>query len=526
MSRESDFFQQYWPAAVRATQGTNVSPYILLGQIAQETGYGAKVRGNNPFNITAGKGWGGETMVRGDATQGDPGRQQRFRVYGSLDDAMADYVKLIQTAPRYRGLLAGSTAERAAALGQSGYAEDPTYGEKVGNLANRFEQMSGGTGGAYSTAGASVGPQPDAGGGYTPSELPPEGIITDVPGGVTAAPGRLARNGAELEEMLKERFPYLRVTSRTRSEEHNRAVGGAKGSQHLHGNAIDIGMSELSPAQREEITRYALSIGARGVGYYPNSNSMHFDTRPNPAFWGPNKSRTSLPQTPDWFQNVARGGAPTVAEPGTAAGVSPAPAAAPAGLLGDAAPAPSPQAPGVAPNTDAARALSDPARYGIDPAVAAQLRAFVTPGGGFGNIQPPAVPPPVPALQPSAPAAQPPGVLSQSGPPPPAPGTREPTAAEREATRKYLEPMGPGPIGIWNPEKIWWQNPATRPATPPSNPLEELQKLDPNGQTYMAQQPPAPIIGEPPPGQQGQAMNLIEDYQKRRPLSLLGGGWA
>jgi hypothetical protein len=110
----------------------------------------------------------------------------------------------------------------------------------------------------------------------------------------------------QLEEMLLAKYPSLRVTSRDRSPQHNAAVGGASGSRHLHGDAIDVGMRELPDDQRREVANYARSIGAKGFGYYPNSNSMHFDLRPSgEAFWGPNYSRTSLNQTPGWFQTMA-----------------------------------------------------------------------------------------------------------------------------------------------------------------------------------------------------------------------------
>ena len=133
-----------------------------------------------------------------------------------------------------------------------------------------------------------------------------EGTSTvPVAGTPSVSPG-IARNREELERLLLGRYPELRVTSRDRDPTHNKKVGGAKGSQHLHGNALDISVRGLDPAKQEEITRYAQSVGAKGFGYYPGSSSMHFDTRPSgSAFWGPNYSKTSLGKTPDWFQRFA-----------------------------------------------------------------------------------------------------------------------------------------------------------------------------------------------------------------------------
>lgn len=170
-----------------------------------------------------------------------------------------------------------------------------------------------------------------------------------------------------------------------------------------------------------------------------------------------------------------------------------------------------------APNSDAARMLSDPSRYGLSPEQAVEMRRQMQaggPGGGtIGNI--PAAPPsPVPTSA----SAPPPGALSSSGLPPSP--HREPTPEEREATKQYLAGMGPGPIGIWNPDKIWWQQPWA-PKAPPEDPIETLKRLDPEGKTMMAQQPAM----QPGQGGQGSAGQLFDDWRNKRPLGLFQGGW-
>lgn len=170
---------------------------------------------------------------------------------------------------------------------------------------------------------------------------------------------------------------------------------------------------------------------------------------------------------------------------------------APQGVVSPATNAPA--APTIEPNSDAARALSDPARYGIDPAVAMQLQAYVTPGNRLGNIQPPAT---TVADGRNAPSAPPPGIVAPQGAAPAAP-TREPTPEEREETRKYLEPMGPGPIGIWNPAKIWSQRP------------EYQQPAKPIGDYNF---PPNAVAS----GDNVYAMQQFNDPNKK-PLGLLGG---
>lgn len=101
----------------------------------------------------------------------------------------------------------------------------------------------------------------------------------------------------------------LTVTSAYRSPEHNAKVGGAKNSQHTHGNAFDISTAGMSQAEREQLIRKAQEAGFTGIGVY--DNSLHFDVGPARA-WGPDYSRNSLP---DWAApliggtgNVAGGG--------------------------------------------------------------------------------------------------------------------------------------------------------------------------------------------------------------------------
>ena len=65
--------------------------------------------------------------------------------------------------------------------------------------------------------------------------------------------------------------------------EHNAKVGGAKNSQHTHGNAFDIDVSGLSKEQRVDMIKKARAAGFRGVGVY--DNSLHFDVGGDRA-WG------------------------------------------------------------------------------------------------------------------------------------------------------------------------------------------------------------------------------------------------
>ena len=86
----------------------------------------------------------------------------------------------------------------------------------------------------------------------------------------------------EALESIREKFNCsLYISSSCRCFEHNKAVGGAKNSQHTKGRAADINTrEEVDP---DKIADYAESLGL-SVGRY--ANFTHVDTRTNgPARW-------------------------------------------------------------------------------------------------------------------------------------------------------------------------------------------------------------------------------------------------
>jgi len=112
-----------------------------------------------------------------------------------------------------------------------------------------------------------------------------------------------------------------RFVSGHRDAAKNAAVGGAKGSQHIHGNAVDIDVTGMSDAQKRSIVDAAVAGGARGIGIYPSGNSIHLDVRQTPTLWGltpgaPYKGM-SVDNAPAWAKPAltslfGRGGGPAV----------------------------------------------------------------------------------------------------------------------------------------------------------------------------------------------------------------------
>lgn len=74
------------------------------------------------------------------------------------------------------------------------------------------------------------------------------------------------------------------INSGYRSESHNKAVGGAKNSQHRLGKAFDIRITK--DVLREDIKRFAGSAGFNGIGDY--DTFVHVDTGPK-RYWDERK---------------------------------------------------------------------------------------------------------------------------------------------------------------------------------------------------------------------------------------------
>lgn len=151
-SAAKEFVSNLLPHAANAARALGVKPQAILAQAALETGWGRhqiKLADGSPshnvFGIKAGASWNGPVAkvgtteyVHGVAQQ----RVEKFRAYGSYDEAFRDYANLIAHAPRYRAALnTGSTEGFAQGLQKAGYATDPQYAAKIGRIAeNRVFQ--------------------------------------------------------------------------------------------------------------------------------------------------------------------------------------------------------------------------------------------------------------------------------------------------------------------------------------------------------------------------------------------------
>lgn len=142
-----EFVGRVWPHAVEASRSTGISPQFLVAHAALESGWGRnEIRqsdgsaSHNLFGIKAGKSWNGSSLEA--ATTEYVGGQaqstvERFRSYGSYEEAFRDYANLLRNNPRYGGVIGSQDgAEFAKGLQRAGYATDPAYADKLNRIIN------------------------------------------------------------------------------------------------------------------------------------------------------------------------------------------------------------------------------------------------------------------------------------------------------------------------------------------------------------------------------------------------------
>jgi len=112
---------------------------------------------------------------------------------------------------------------------------------------------------------------------------PGEGLANLVPNPAPIAAGKLGTTTPETQaayQRIAGTFGDIGVKSGYRSPEQNRAVGGAKNSQHIQGRAVDLATKDMPASERAQLLAMAYDdakIG--GIGLYP-TGSIHIDTRP------------------------------------------------------------------------------------------------------------------------------------------------------------------------------------------------------------------------------------------------------
>ena len=142
----AEFVNRVMPAIQRAASALGVDPKGMLAQAALETGWGQRLpraadgsSSHNIFGIKAGNEWTGARatadsmeVINGVATP----RRTTFRAYASVEESINDFTNFLKNSPRYKDVIAGggSVGAYSAAMGSSGYATDPDYGNKLNQI--------------------------------------------------------------------------------------------------------------------------------------------------------------------------------------------------------------------------------------------------------------------------------------------------------------------------------------------------------------------------------------------------------
>lgn len=142
----AEFVKRVMPSIQRAANALGVDPAGMLAQAALETGWGQRMpraadgsSSHNMFGIKAGDEWSGARatadsmeVINGVAAP----RRTTFRAYASIEESVNDFANLLKSSPRYRDVVAagGNAAAYIAAMGKSGYATDPEYGNKLNTI--------------------------------------------------------------------------------------------------------------------------------------------------------------------------------------------------------------------------------------------------------------------------------------------------------------------------------------------------------------------------------------------------------
>ncbi|WP_127476403.1 flagellar assembly peptidoglycan hydrolase FlgJ [Sulfurivermis fontis] len=143
------FIRRLWPLAEKAAAKIGASPEALLAQAALETGWGKAIirhpdgsSSHNLFNIKADRRWDGESVAKSTLEYRDGVAAKevaRFRAYDSFEASFDDYVNFLQSNPRYAEALRRTDDPKqfVRALQDAGYATDPAYARKIGNILDR-----------------------------------------------------------------------------------------------------------------------------------------------------------------------------------------------------------------------------------------------------------------------------------------------------------------------------------------------------------------------------------------------------
>ncbi len=141
-----EFVDALMPFARQVEKELGVSHKVVIAQAALESGWGRHTMkrsdgssANSLFGIKADAGWRGDRVAQRTLEFTDGAAERvtaRFRAYDSIGDSVRDYGDFIRSNPRYREAIRAGADPHAYAreLQRAGYATDPAYAEKIGEI--------------------------------------------------------------------------------------------------------------------------------------------------------------------------------------------------------------------------------------------------------------------------------------------------------------------------------------------------------------------------------------------------------
>lgn len=144
-----DFVETFKPYAKIMYSVFGIPWRAILAQAALETGWLRKPvtdlrTGRNSYNLFNIKGQGPAGSVKAYDYQYINGQAVKkvfdFRAYHNYEESFEDYARLISESPRYQQAMAvaGDAEAFVRRIQQAGYAEDPSYAQKLIQIMRKY----------------------------------------------------------------------------------------------------------------------------------------------------------------------------------------------------------------------------------------------------------------------------------------------------------------------------------------------------------------------------------------------------